>query len=134
MRNIMEAAPKTLRDEIRGHIRTIFDAPDPKTARLLLDQTLQAYEEKAARAMAILEAGFDDVIAVLSLPQKYHERLRATNSVERLNEEIRRRERVIRIFPNRESVVRLMGALLMEMDEKWSEGKKIFGYARISAF
>lgn len=44
--------------------------------------------------------------------------------MERLNEEIRRRERVIRIFPNRESVVRLIGALLMEIDEKWTSGKK----------
>ncbi|MEV2791886.1 transposase, partial [Paenibacillus larvae] len=50
--------------------------------------------------------------------------LRTTNSVERLNEEVRRRERVIRIFPNRESVIRLIGALLMEQDEKWAAGKK----------
>jgi putative transposase len=46
--------------------------------------------------------------------------------MERLNEEIRRRERVIRIFPNRESVIRLIGALLMEIDEKWASGKKYF--------
>ncbi|WP_026964738.1 transposase, partial [Alicyclobacillus pomorum] len=49
---------------------------------------------------------------------------RTTNSVERLNEEIRRRERVIRIFPNRASVLRLLGALLMEMDEKWATGHR----------
>lgn len=108
----LDASPKALKEEIRGHIRTIFDAPDAKTARLVLNQTLEAYEGKAPRAMAILEAGFDDAIAVLSLPQKYHKRLRTTNRVKRLHEEIRRRERVIRIFPNRESVVRLMGALL----------------------
>ncbi len=48
------------------------------------------------------------------------------NGMERLNEEIRRRERVIRIFPNRESVIRLIGALLMEIDEKWASGKKYF--------
>jgi len=58
------------------------------------------------------------------LPEKYRKRLRTTNSVERLNEEVRRRERVIRIFPNRESVLRLIGALLMEQDEKWASGKK----------
>ncbi|WP_188817229.1 transposase, partial [Calditerricola satsumensis] len=51
-------------------------------------------------------------------------RLRTTNAVERLNEEIRRRERVIRIFPNRDSALRLLGALLMEIDEKWASGKK----------
>ena len=74
--------------------------------------------------MRILETGFDDVTAVLSLPEKYRKRLRTTNSVERLNEEIRRRERVIRIFPNRQSVIRLLGALLMEQDEKWASGRK----------
>lgn len=65
----------------------------------------------------------------LSLPEKYRKRLRTTNNVERLNEEIRRRERVIRIFPNRESVIRLIGALLMEQDEKWAAGKKYLDMA-----
>lgn len=124
MRNILDASPKSLKDEIRGRVRTLLDAPEPTTARLLLTQTLADYEEKAPKAIATLEAGFDDATAILSLPMRYRKRLRTTNSVERLNEEIRRRERVIRIFPNRESVVRLIGALLMEMDEKWAEGKK----------
>ena len=60
----------------------------------------------------------------VTLPEKYRKRLRTTNRVERLNEEVRRRERVIRIFPNRESVIRLLGALLMEIDEKWASGRK----------
>ncbi|WP_415579359.1 transposase, partial [Hydrogenibacillus schlegelii] len=66
----------------------------------------------------VLEEGFDDVTAVLVLPDRYRRRLRTTNGVERLNEEIRRRERVIRIFPNRESVIRLLGALLMEIADR----------------
>jgi len=102
----------------------LASTPDMDTARLLLNQTLQAYETRAPKAMAVLEAGFDDATAVLVLPERYRKRLRTTNGIERLNEEIRRRERVIRIFPNRESVVRLIGALLMEMDEKWSSGKR----------
>ena len=56
--------------------------------------------------MAVLEAGFDAATAVLVLPERYRKRLRPTNGIERLNEEIRRRERVIRIYPHRESVVR----------------------------
>lgn len=124
MRNVLDASPKALKDEIHTHVRAILEAPNPEAARLLLQQTLADYEDKAAKAMRILEAGFDDVTAVLSLPEKYRKRLRTTNSVERLNEEVRRRERVIRIFPNRESVIRLIGALLMEQDEKWASGKK----------
>ena len=75
-------------------------------------------------AMDVLEEGFEDAIAVLELPERYRKKLRTTNCLERLNEEIRRRERIIRIFPNRESAVRLIGALLMEQDEKWASGKK----------
>jgi len=124
MRNILDVTPKSLQEELYPHVRAILDAPDMDTARLLLNQTLQAYETRAPKAMAVLEAGFDDATAVLVLPERYRKRLRTTNGIERLNEEIRRRERVIRIFLNRESVVRLIGALLMEMDEKWSSGKR----------
>lgn len=124
MRNILDAAPKSLQTEIHGRVRAILDAPDLQTARLLLAQTIEAFESKASKAMKVLEEGFDDATAVLALPERYRKRLRTTNSVERMNEEIRRRERVIRIFPNRDSLERLIGALLMEIDEKWASGKK----------
>ena len=129
MRNVLDATPKGFKDEIHAHVRAILEAPDLETARMLLKQTMGLYEEKAAKAMRILESGFDDATAVLSLPEKYRKRLRTTNSVERLNEEIRRRERVIRIFPDRQSVIRLIGALLMEQDEKWAAGKKYLDMA-----
>jgi len=60
------------------------------------------------------------------LPQHYRRRLRTTNSVERLNQEVRRRERVIRIFPNVASATRLIGALLLEQDEAWATGHRYF--------
>ena len=124
MRNFLDATPKALHDELYGRVRAMLDAPDVKTARLLYDQIVADYMDKAPKAISVLENGFDDVTAVLSLPDKYRKRLRTTNGMERLNEEIRRRERVIRIFPNRDSVIRLVGALLMEMDEKWQSGHK----------
>ena len=100
-----------------------------KAARLLRDQMIADYGATAAKAIAVLENSFDDITAVLSLPEKYRKRLRTTNGMERLNEEIRRRERVIRIFPNRSSVIRLVGALLMEMNEKWQTGHKYLDMA-----
>jgi putative transposase len=110
-------------------LRSLLDATDIETARLLLGQIIRQYGDKATKAVGVLETGFDDATAVLALPEKYRKRLRTTNSVERLNEEVRRRERVIRIFPNRESVISLMGALLMEQDEKWAAGKKYLDMA-----
>ena len=124
MRNILAAAPKQLQPALHAKVRAILTAPDVQTARTLLEQVFDQYHDKAAKAMAVLETGFDDATAVLMLPERYRQRLRTTNGMERLNEEIRRRERVIRIFPNRESALRLLGALLMEIDEKWSSGKR----------
>jgi putative transposase len=79
--------------------------------------------------MAILEAGFDDATAVLAVPEPYRRRLRTSKGMERLNEEVRRRERVIRIFPNRESAIRLLGAVLMERREQWTTGHCYFDMA-----
>lgn len=124
MRNILNASPKHMKEEIKSKASSIMNAPDAKTARLLFEQFSESYQDTLPKVVSVLENGFDDVTAVLCLPEKYRKRLRTTNSVERLNEEVRRRERVIRIFPNRESVIRLVGSLLMELDEKWASGKK----------
>lgn len=123
-RNICDAAPKTLHEEIHGRLRAIFAAPDLPTARTLLERFIADFAAQAPKAVRVLEQGFDDATAVLALPVPYRQRLRTNNGVERLNEEIRRRERVIRIFPNRESVVQLMGAVLLELDEQWSTGHR----------
>lgn len=124
--NIADVTPRALQEEVHARLRPIFMAPDETTARTLLASFVADYQTKAAAAVATLERGFDDAIAILALPAPYRVRLRTTNGVERLNEEIRRRERVIRIFPNRESVVRLLGALLLEQDEVWTTGKRYF--------
>lgn len=124
MRNILDATPKAVQSEVKTSIQAILNAPDVDTARMLLSKTIEAYAKKAPRAIGILEKGFDDATTVLMLPEEYRKRLRTTNSIERLNEEIRHRERVIRIFPNRESAARLIGALLFEIDSKWAGGRK----------
>ena len=125
-RNVLDQTPKTLQPELKEDLRQLYEAIDIDNARKVRDQIINKYEVKAPKATQLLDAAFDDITAVLTLPLKYRKRLRTTNGVERLNEEIRRRERVIRIFPNEDSVIRLMGALLMEQDEKWHTGRKYF--------
>jgi putative transposase len=127
--NVSSAAPKAVQEELHARVKAIFDAPDLPTARMLLAQVVIEYEQQAPTAIATLERGFDDATAVLALPRLYRKRLRTTNGQERLNEEVRRRERVIRIFPNRQSSLRLLGALLMEQDEAWSTGKRYLDMA-----
>ena len=118
-KNILDSCPKNMQKDLKSYLRAIFEAPDISTARHMLNLTLEVFSGKAPRAMEILEDGFDDAVAVLNLPARYRKRLRTTNGQERLNQEIRRRERVIRIFPNRESALRRVKALLMEHDEAW---------------
>jgi putative transposase len=123
---VSDAAPKALQEALHRRVRAICEAPDSATARVLLEQVCADYAHSAPSAVATLERGFDDATAVLALPDPSRRRRRTTTAVERLNEEVRRRERVIRIFPNRESVVRLLGALLMEQDEAWTTLKRYF--------
>ena len=129
MRNILDSTPKALKEELYPKLRAILDAPDLQTARLLFSKIVETYQDKAPKAMKTLETGFDDATAVLILPEKYRKRLRTSNAMERLIEEVRRRERVIRIFPNRESLTRLLGALLIEFDEKWASGRRYLDMA-----
>ena len=124
LRNLLDAVPKSVTQELHGRLKAMLHATDLDTGRHIEQQILTEFAKKAPKAMSILEAGFEDAMAVMVLPESYRQRLRTTNSVERLNEEIRRRERVIRIFPNPESAERLLGALFMEHSEKWLSGKR----------
>ena len=121
---MLDKTPKSQQPLLKKYLKSIYQAIDLKEARRLMKETLAIFETKAPKAMVILEEGFDDVMAVMSLPEKYRKRLRTSNIIERLNQEIRRRDRVIRIYPNEASVIRLLGAVLMEIDEKWSSGRK----------
>lgn len=128
-RNVLGRTPRHLRAQMATGLRRIFQADDRPAARAAFAVMAAALEGKADRALAILEEGLEDALAVLSLPEKYRIRLRTTNGMERLNEEIGRRERVIRSFPNEASALRLIGALLAEQHEVWSTGKRYFDMA-----
>lgn len=122
MRNILGISPRHLRREIADKLKLVFIAADVITARKLAQDIMREYESKAEKAMNILETGLDHALTILSFPERYRKRLRTTNLAERMNEEIRRRQRVIRIFPNEQAAERLIGALLNEFYEEWQEG------------
>ena len=125
-KNLLDKTPKKLQSEIKSSLTDLYNAPDLKQAKDRKQQMLDNFQDKAPKAMALLDDSFDEITAVFALPKAYRKRLRTSNSIERLNEELRRRERVIRIFPNDDSLIRLMGAVLMEHHEKWLTGKKYF--------
>lgn len=123
MRNILGSCSTKVRTEVVTAAKLVFQAADLPEARRRLAEFGERFTKSAPKAVACLESGFEDAMAVMVLPEKYRKRLRTTNMQERLNEEIRRRERVIRIFPNDESALRLIGALLTEQNEVWLERK-----------
>ena len=123
MRNILSHSPVKVRAEVAAAAKLVLHAPDMMEAKRRLAEFVGRFAKNAPKAVACLEVGFEDTMAVMALPEKYRRRLRSTNMQERLNEELRRRERVIRIFPNDESALRLIGALLAEYNEAWQERK-----------
>ena len=125
-KNMLDKTPKKLQTELKVALTDLENAPGLSEATARKDQLIERYQEEAPKAMALLDERFDEITAVYALPEPYRKRLRTSNSIERLNEELRRRERVIRIFPNETSMIRLMGSVLMEMHEKWMTGKKYF--------
>lgn len=119
MRNVLSHTSAKHKQEMGEGLKRIFNSDNGKEARQRFDELAEQMDKKAAKAIDCLERGLEDALAVLALPSKYRKRLKSTNMQERLIQEIRRRERVIRIFPNEDSALRLMGALLAEIHEEW---------------
>ena len=106
-------------DQLGAGLKRIFAAETATDARQRCAELAEAMEAKASKAIACLERGLEDALAVMALPAKYRRRMKSTNMQERLIQEVRRRERVIRIFPNEASALRLIGAVLAEINEEW---------------
>jgi len=123
LRNIMDTLPKKGTTEARQELKSIFQNSDLKLVRELKDRFVEKYHETKGFAKVIdkLEEGFEDAIQFHSHPFDYHKHLRTTNMLERINREIRRRERVIQIFPNEQSANRIIGAVLMDIEEDWNK-------------
>ena len=123
MRNVLSFTPARHKAAMAADLKRVFASDDVSEARTKSVELAEQLDKRAHRAIECLEQGLEDALAVYALPSKYRRRLKSTNMQERLIQEVRRRERVIRIFPNEDSVLRLIGALLAEFHEEW-QGRK----------
>ena len=125
-RNIIDKTPKKYQAGLKAELASLFQAVTIGEARKLRDQIYEEYQDVAEKAMQILDEGFEQAMTIMALPPKYRISLRTTNILERENREIRRREKVIQIFPNYKSAERLIGAILMDDHNDWSCQNRIF--------
>ncbi|AOH56240.1 transposase [Peribacillus muralis] len=125
-RNILEKLPKKGSSDIRLMIKRVFEAVTIEDCRLFKAELIDKFGEelKYEKALQILDEGFEDTVQYMNHPEKIRQHIRSTNSLERLNQEVRRRERVIRIFPNTQSAFRLIGAVLMQYQDTVYAKKK----------
>lgn len=124
IKNIIDAMPKKDSEDARNLAKSIFRSPNSKIARELKEEFIKTYEDngKYQKAIERLDDGFEDAIQFFAEPENAHKHIKTTNVLERINSEIRRRERVIRIFPNQQSAFRLIGSVLMDYEETLDQG------------
>lgn len=114
---------KEMQTEVAEDIRTIFNAPDRATAETYLARVVEKYQKSASRLADWMAENIPEGLAVFSFPVAHRRFIRTTNGVERLHREIRRRARVVSIFPNQASCLRLVSAVLAEISDEWQTGR-----------
>jgi len=123
-RNAQKYVPKVaMRAKVAADIRKIFAASDRTEADQKLKDFVQAYDKPAPRLAEWAEGNIPEGLTVFELPAHHQKRMRTSNGIERLNKEIKRRTRVATLFPNEESLLRLVSAVLSEISEEWETGK-----------
>lgn len=112
-----------MKTEVAAAIRAIFNAPNRIEADALLAKTVQLYAKRYAKLADWLETNLPEGLTVFDFPETHRRLIRTTNGLERLNQEIKRRTRVVGIFPNENACLRLVSALAMECSDEWETGK-----------
>lgn len=125
-KNVVDKTPKKYQTGIRAELQEMFACNTLKEARNKKDQIIQEYQDVAETAMSCLDEGFESAMTAMILPLGMQRFFRTSNAVERLNKELKRRSQVIGIFPNEESLIRLMGSVLIEQNSLSQSGKVIF--------
>ncbi len=124
MRNLLTRVPKSAQSSVATMVRSIFAQPDADSVLEQHARIVAQLEGRFPEAAALLEEAGPEILAFTSFPKEHWRQLWSNNSLERLNKEIRRRTDVVGIFPDRPSIVRLVGALLAEQHDEWAVARR----------
>jgi len=127
LRDLLTKVSKTSQPWVATLVRTIFDQPDAAEVHAQFDRVVAALDGKLPAAAEHLAAARDDLLAFTAVPREIWRQVWSSNPQERLNRELRRRTDVVGIFPSRDSIVRLVGAVLMEQNDEWTESRRYMG-------
>jgi putative transposase len=125
--NLMSVTPKTAWGWVKALLHSVYDQPDADAVHAQFDRVLDALSGKLPAVAAHLDAARADILAFTAFPKAIWRQLWSNNPQERLNREIRRRTDVVGIFPNRNSLIRLVGAVLAEQHDEWTEQRRYIG-------
>lgn len=132
-RNITDKAPKKYQTGLRAELQELFNCKTIAEARKVRDRIIEDYRDVAESAVACLDEGFESSMTVMLLPAWLRRFYRTSNQIERLNKELKRRSKVIGVFPNEDSVLRLMGSVLIEHHDAMLAGRAVFSKDSLSA-
>ena len=135
--NLMATCPKASWPAVKAMLHSVYDQPSDHAVQAQFDKLLDSVEERLPDVHAHLEAARADVLAFTAFPKELWRQVWSNNPNERLNREVRRRSDVVGIFPDRASIIRLVGAVLAEQHDEWAEGRRylsldILAKARVS--
>lgn len=127
LRNLLTKVPKSAQPWVATMVRTIFDQPDAAAVNAQYGRVVEAIEARFPDAAAHLDQARADLLAFAAFPHELWRQIWSNNPQERLNKEIRRRTDVVGIFPNRAAIIRLVGAVLAEQTDEWTEQRRYMG-------
>ena len=125
--NLMSVTPKSMWPAVKAMLHSVYDQPEADAVAAQFDRLLDYVERAVPAAFEHLDAARDDILAFTRFPKDVWTQIWSNNPAERLNKEIRRRTDAVGIFPNRDAIVRLVGAVLAEQTDEWAEGRRYLG-------
>jgi putative transposase len=125
--NLMSATPKSAWGWVKALLHSVYDQPDAAAVHAQSGRVPGSLSEKLPAVAEHLDAARADILAFTSFPKEIWRQIWSNNPQERLNREIRRRTDVVRIFPNRQALIRLVGAVLAEQHDEWTEMRRYIG-------
>jgi len=119
VRNALSLCGRQQRPQVLRLMKAVTEAPTREAARAALAAAIAELEKKAPKVARLLDECGEQILGVYALPEAHQKRMRTTNMLERQNQELKRRTRVIRVFPHEQSCLRLISALLIETNQEW---------------